>query len=66
MLELINSVYTGIQQLQLQPTKHNVEILAHCFELLEQIAREIAGGQAPEGNAGEDSAGGAEDEEAVG
>lgn len=66
MLELINSVYTGIQQLQLQPTKHNVEILAQCFGLLEQIAGEIAGGQAPEDNAGEDSAGGAEDEEAVG
>ena len=45
MVELINDVYTELQHLQLQPTKHNVEILARCFGRLEEIARRYAGGE---------------------
>lgn len=42
MLELINSVYTGLQQLQIQPSRHNIGILAECLQILETIAGEIA------------------------
>jgi len=46
MKEKIEKVYTNIQNLQLQPTKHNTMLIADCLLLLEDIYRE-AGSSAP-------------------
>jgi len=40
MKEKIEKVYTNIQNLQLQPTKHNTMLIADCLLLLEDIYRE--------------------------
>jgi hypothetical protein len=50
MVDLINAVYTDLQQLQLQPTKHNIVILSRCLANLEELARKIGNGEpeAPE------------------
>ena len=44
MVDQINEIYTSIQQLQLQPTRHNIQLLGRCMDLLEQIARQIVEG----------------------
>lgn len=48
MKEKIEKVYTNIQNLQLQPTKHNTMLIADCLMLLEDIYREAGSCQQPE------------------
>lgn len=47
MKEKIEKVYTNIQNLQLQPTKHNTMLIADCLMLLEDIYREAGSCQQP-------------------
>jgi len=47
MKEKIEKVYTNIQNLQLQPTKHNTMLIADCLLLLEDIYREAGSCQQP-------------------
>lgn len=47
MKEKIEKVYTNIQNLQLQPTKHNTMLIADCLLLLEDIYREAGSSAQP-------------------
>lgn len=37
MEEMLDRVFGNLQRLEIQPTEHNVEILADCFRTLREI-----------------------------
>lgn len=43
IMQTINGVFSDLQQLQIQPTEHNVTRLHRCMQGLRNIAQEAAG-----------------------
>lgn len=54
MKEKLSRAYEAVQNLQLQPTKHNVAILAGVLEGLEHVYKELDGMDVPEAPADEE------------
>ena len=50
MEEKLGKVYAMIQRLEIQPTKHNINLLAACLQLLSEVYAELT---KPDGDGGD-------------